>query len=127
MPRANPESEATSVFRLRADGKIAEQHDTSVITAASPASGGRDERLEGFRILTDPFVNRRGQQVGKEELVYRRAEPGIWVCERVLSDSGPPPPPGLDLAGAGDAGFAEIDGRPVREIHPGPRRLRPAH
>jgi hypothetical protein len=108
------ESEAESTFRL-VSGRIAAQHDMSRISADSPASGGREERLEGFRIRSNrPYVNTRGRQVAVAELIYQRAVPGQWTCERVAADRNPPQPPALDLADAGDAGFSEIDGRRVR-------------
>ena len=109
------ETEAESVFRLDSRGHIAAQRDTSFISEASPASGGREERLEGYRILTNqPYLNRKGKRVGNAELVYQRSVPGAWICERVPSDRAAPPAPGLDFASAGDGGFGEIDGRRVR-------------
>jgi hypothetical protein len=109
------ESEATSAFRLDGHGRVLAQRDTSFISAVSPASGGREERVEGYRILTaEPYLNSKGRRVANAELIYQRALPGAWTCQRVASDRQPPPGPGLDLGPAGDAGFAEIDGHPVR-------------
>jgi hypothetical protein len=104
---------ASSAILLK-NGRISAQQDSSFISAASPASGGRDERLEGFRIRTDrPFVDRRGKSI-LTELVYQRAVPGQWRCERVPADRKPPPAPELDFAQAGDAGLTELNGRRVR-------------
>lgn len=90
------------------------QRDTTFITSTSPVSTGREERLEGFRIRTDrPFVSRRGLRIDSE-LVYRRAPPGPWTCERIPADRGLPAAPGLDLTQAGDGGFSEIDGGRAR-------------
>ena len=115
LAAGRPETEAESVFRLDGRGRIRAQRDTSFISAASPAGGGREERLEGFRIRTNqPYVNRRGRRVATAELIYQRTVPGQWTCERVPTDRRPPPAPGLDFGSAGDGGFGEIDGRPVR-------------
>lgn len=109
-----PETESESVFRLTG-GRIAAQRDRNYISAASPAGGGREERFEGFRILTSrPFTNSRGQRVADAEEIYQRAIPGQWACERVAADRALPPAPGLDFTTAGDGGFGEIDGRRVR-------------
>lgn len=109
------ESEATSVFRLDGHGRVLAQRDTSYISAQSPASGGREERFEGYRVLTtEPFLNSKGRRVANTELIYQRTPPGTWTCQRVAADREPPPGPGLDLSQAGDAGFAEIDGHRVR-------------
>jgi hypothetical protein len=107
------ESEAGSAYQLR-DGRILAQRDTTFISTQSPASGGKEERLEGFRVRTDrPYVSRRGLRIDSE-LVYRRAVAGAWACERVPADRSLPPAPALDLTAAGDAGFSDIDGRRVR-------------
>jgi hypothetical protein len=103
------EWEATSQYQLRG-GRILAQEDTAFISAASPGSGGREERLQGYRIRTrQPYTNRRGQRT-VTELIYRRSLPGPWVCERVPADRDLPAAPALDLIQAGDAGFAEFDG-----------------
>lgn len=115
LAAGRPETEAESFFRLDERGMVTAQRDRSSISAASPASGGQADQFEGFRIRTDkPYVNRKGQRVGTSELVYQRAIPGVWTCERVVSDRGAPVGPGLDFAAAGDGGLSEIDGRPVR-------------
>jgi hypothetical protein len=104
---------ASSMIRIE-NGRIVAQEDSSFISAASPGSGGRDERLEGFRIRAQrPYVDRRGKSI-LTELVYQRSVPGQWTCERVPADREPPPAPNLDFPQAGDAGFAEINQRRVR-------------
>ena len=103
-----------SVFNLNRDGRIREQRDSNYTSAAAPGSEGREQRFEGFRILTDrPYVNQRNQRVGDAELIYQRVG-GLWSCQRVLADQEPGPPPSLILAEAGDGGFSEIDGLRVR-------------
>lgn len=112
-----PETEARSSFRLDGKGNIAAQRDTNYISAASPGGTGRDERFEGYRLrTTKPYVNSKGRRVADAEEIYQRSGGGQWICEKVAADRTPPPPPGLDLAAAGDAGFAEIDGRRVRGL-----------
>ncbi len=110
-----PETESRSSYVLDSTGRITAQHDTNDMRAESPASGGREEHFEGYRILTaQPYMTSRGRRSTNAELVYQRMLPGVWVCERSASDLLPPPPPGLDFATAGDAGFADIDGQRVR-------------
>lgn len=110
-----PETEARSSVVLDSQGWVLQQHDSSVITAASPASEGHDERLEGYRIRTaQPYLNAHGQRVADAEMIYQRSGEGVWTCERVATDAVPPPVPGLDFTGAGDGGFSEIDGHRVR-------------
>lgn len=109
------ETEATSSFVLDELGRIAAQRDTNFISSASPGSGGREERFEGFRIRSDrPFRDNTGRKIDDAEFVYTRTVPGDWTCERIIADRVPPPAPGLDFATAGDAGFSEIDGYRVR-------------
>lgn len=104
---------ASSMIRIR-NGRIVAQQDASFISAASPGSGGRDEQLEGFRIRAErPYTNSKGKSF-LVEMVYQRSVPGQWTCERVPADREPSAAPDLDFAEAGDAGFAEINGRRVR-------------
>ncbi len=110
-----PESDSRSEFRLDGKGRIAAQRDTNVILAESPASGGREERFEGYRFRSDrPHVTSTGRRIANAEVIYQRILPGLWTCERVAGDAAPPPAPGIDFRRAGDGGFSEIDGRRVR-------------
>lgn len=111
-----PVAVAESIFNLGTDGRIREQRDSNFTSAQAPGSDGRDQRFEGFRILTDrPYVNQRGSKVGDAELIYQRVG-GVWSCMRVLADKNPIAPPGLQLDEGGDGGFAEADGRRVRRF-----------
>jgi hypothetical protein len=105
---------ADSVFNLTKSGRVAAQRDMNVTLASAPGSGGRDSRNELYRVLSDrPFTNSKGIKVGDSEFIYSRIG-GVWSCVRDIADKRPIPLPGLQLEGAGDAGFAEIDGHQVR-------------
>lgn len=105
---------ADSIFNLTRDGRVSAQRDMNVTSAAAPGSGGRDQRSELFRILTDqPYTNAKGRRVGDTELIYQQSG-GAWTCTRDVADKRPIALPSLRLTEAGDAGFGEIDGRRVR-------------
>lgn len=109
-----PSVQADSAFNLTDDGRVAAQRDTNVTSASAPGSGGRENRAELYRILTDrPYTNSKGIKVGDSEFIYQQTG-GVWTCTRDFADKRPIPTPMLRLAEAGDAGFAEIDGRRVR-------------
>lgn len=109
------ETEATSIFLLDGSGRISAQRDTNFLSAQSPASSGREERFEGFRILSDQrTIGQGGRKINRSELIYQKFGDGVWVCERTEPSPLPPPLPGVNLADSGDAGFREMDGRQVR-------------
>ena len=109
-----PTVRADSTFNLTRTGRVSAQQDTNITTALAPGSGGREQRSELFRILTDePYTNTKGRRVGEAELIYQQSG-GVWSCTRDVADKRPIPVPGLRLDEAGDAGFSEIDGRRVR-------------
>lgn len=109
-----PLATSDSAFNLGSDGRIQSQHDTNLITAAAPGSDGKEQRFEGYRVLTDrPYLNDRKQRVGDAELIYQQSG-SVWSCQRGLADKDAIPPPALRLAEAGDGGFSEIEGRRVR-------------
>jgi hypothetical protein len=109
-----PAVRADSAFNLTKDHRVAAQKDVNIISATAPGGGGREQRQELYRVLTDrPYVNAKGRRVGDSELIYQQAAGG-WACTRDVADKRSIPVPGLALADAGDAGFAEIDGHRVR-------------
>lgn len=109
-----PGVRADSLFNLTSDGRVAAQRDANFTSASAPGSGGRDQRSELYRILTErPYTNSKGIKVGDSELIYQQSG-GVWSCTRDIADKRSIPAPGLRLMEAGDAGFAEIDGRRVR-------------
>lgn len=116
LAAGEPVSVSESVFNLGPDGRIREQRDSNFTGAQAPGSDGREQRFEGYRILTDrPYVNQRGNKVGDAELIYQRVG-GVWSCQRVLADKQPIAPPRLRLEEGGDGGFAEAEGRRVRRF-----------
>jgi hypothetical protein len=109
-----PAIRADSTFNLTRDHRVAAQKDLNATSASAPGSGGREQRQELYRVLTDrPYVNTKGRKVGDSELIYQQAA-GVWACTRDVADKRPIPEPRLELVEAGDAGFAEIDGHRVR-------------
>jgi hypothetical protein len=109
-----PSVRADSLFNLTKSGRVAAQRDTNVTSASAPGSGGREQRNELYRILTDrPYVNSKGNKVGDSELIYQQSG-SVWTCVRDFADKRPIPAPALRLGEAGDAGFAEIEGHRVR-------------
>jgi hypothetical protein len=110
----SPVVRADSLFNLTSDGRIAAQRDMNTMSASAPGSGGRAQRSELYRILTDrPYTNSKGIKIGDSEFIYQESG-GVWTCTRDFADKRPIPLPGLRLAEAGDAGFSQIDGRSVR-------------
>lgn len=115
LAAGRPEGETLSTFRLDGKGIVLAQRDSTHIAASNPASGGREEQQEGFRIRTDkPYVNSKGRRVSDAEQIYQRGATGGWTCERVPSDRVLPPAPRIDFTDAGDSGISQIDGIPVR-------------
>ncbi|MGD9893545.1 MAG: hypothetical protein AB7R89_20775 [Dehalococcoidia bacterium] len=109
-----PAVRADSLFNLTGDGRVAAQRDLNVTSATAPGSGGRAQRHELFRILSDrPYTNAEGIKIGDSEFIYQE-NGGVWSCTRDFADKRPIPRPALRLAEAGDAGFSQIDGHPVR-------------
>ena len=110
----NVETETTSAFLLDDQGNVSAQRDTSFISARSPANNYKEERLEGYRIRATPGQrDSKGRLLRDVESIYQK-EGDTWRCERHQADPFPPVAPGLDLTSAGDGGFSEIDGHPVR-------------
>lgn len=109
-----PAVRADSLFNLTSDGRVAAQRDMNVTSASAPGSGGRAQRSELYRILTDrPYTNSKGIKIGDSEFIYQESG-GVWTCTRDFADQRSIPLPSLRLAEAGDAGFSQIDGHPVR-------------
>jgi hypothetical protein len=109
-----PGVRADSIFNLTSSGRVAAQRDLNVTSATAPGSGGRAQRNELYRILSDrPYTNSKGIKIGDSEFIYQESG-GVWTCTRDYADKRPIPLPALRLAEAGDAGFSQIDGHPVR-------------
>ena len=114
LAAGRPAVASESLINLDEDGRIRSQHDTNYTGPTAPGSGGREQRFEGYRILTDkPYLDSRGRRVGDAELVYQLSG-GVWTCQRGPADEAPVMPPSLRFTDSGDAGFGEIDGRRVR-------------
>jgi len=109
-----PAVRTDSLFNLTNDGRVAAQRDMNLISASAPGSGGRAQRSELYRILSDrPYTNSKGIKVGDSEFIYQE-NGGVWTCTRDFADKRPIPVPAVRLSEAGDAGFSQIDGHPVR-------------